>query len=561
MMKKPLSAFIIVITLVSLSYAHSPAAVAGGGTFGGAGIGRSFSGVSIFATNDSALVSMDLFSNFAYSLQSQLREGEPLGTGGTISNTYNTYMYRTATSQAPFSLLNSTRLQQYDFGYIPIWQPSGMSARLKSRFLNNLWGTVVLDLNVNDMVDNVKSATANVSVGALNVTWAPKAVPNLNINIGRVHCAGTYVALFDQMPLENTTLNGMTVDYNKYWKEKKVFLSTRLAGGQQFMGRTVSLNDTVGTTLSNISILGAARNRNVVLGRIFMGLGSNLSLKLIGGYQATPGDSTEVSILGTAGPIVERYYLPFRDGWHAGLEIAHTWKTLSHNLLISYGKGDVGMAWGGPDYVNQPRDDSYLRDALTYGLYWGNLRVKKLSIDFGVWGLWRNPPDDPVRYTFNNSDWVSDSNGQIKWTDMFDTLSLSAQDYWAVKFSLAPSIVVARRLRVGLRYDHLQYLTPKAHSNIFELTKLPRIDPMDPYASDHLYQQNQPALWEKESINTDVISPQLSFDLYKTLELRGAYSFAFYDKPVKRQNRWATMHSNLTLGAIVTYRFAKLREE
>ena len=54
------------------------------------------------------------------------------------------------------------------------------------------------------------------------------------------------------------------------------------------------------------------------------------------------------------------------------------------------------------------------------------------------------------------------------------------------------------------------------------------------------------------------LGPDSIVTIAKILRIRAAYACAFYDKPVYRQSKLSGWHGNFSLGATLTYRFAKL---
>lgn len=196
-------------------WSHVPGGGSGGGAFGGSGAGRSFSGVSIYSTNDSAKIAFDLYSNFLYSLCTDFNQGQQLGPGGKLSAMYNAFLYRVSTSQTPYPYKGNYDLQQNDFGYTPIWQGNVISSRVRYRFLPNLWGTITTDCNMDGIAANAKDAAQYIQIGALDIKWAPKLLNNFALTIGKINLSGTYCSIFDQMPLENFLFNGLSMDYAK----------------------------------------------------------------------------------------------------------------------------------------------------------------------------------------------------------------------------------------------------------------------------------------------------------------------------------------------------------
>ncbi len=569
-------AVLFVFILQWQAWSHSPGGGSGGGAFGGSGAGRSFSGVSIYSLNDSAKLAFDFYSNLLYSLCSGLNQGEHLGPGGRISNTYNAFLYREYTSLSPYPYRSDYNLQQIDFGYTPIWSPNVISGRIRYRFLPNVWGTMTMDCNLDGMAVNIQNAANYIQLGALNVKWAPRYIKSFSTTIGKVHVGGTYIPIFDQMPLENFLFNGLIMDYSRSY-DNTLFFSGRIAAGQQFLGRSVSISDTTGYAMFVFGNLGKARNRNHLFAKAQFGYKRKLGVKLIGGYQIVPKDTTQISYSGLNDPMTHTIYHPRATGWHMGMELALNTKKINQIGIVAHGKGDVLMAWGSPYYVNKPNnggvtdwyefgelipDFCMQRSALTYGIYWANLNFGRLMLDLGISGSWQKPSKHMVSYSFNNSYWDTVSGYWVE-INKIDTSTIRAVDFKTMKGAIKASFKVAKQLRIGCRYDEMHFFNPGAHSNISEFTWDPDSlgpDPTDSSGTILKYLYNEPARWDREAVNTRIVTPFLSFEIAKLLRIHTAYSFAFYDKPVYRQSKLSDRHGNFSLGATMTYRFAKYPE-
>ena len=567
--KKIVVLLLMVLSLQWQIWSHVPGGGSGGGAFGGSGAGRSFSGVSIYSANDSAKLAFDFFGNLSYFLCSKFNEGEPLGPGGRISNMYNAFLYQEYTTINPYPYRSDNRLQQMDFGYTPIWQPNTISGRLQYRFLPNVWGTMTMDCNLDGLAANVQNAASYFQLGALYVKWAPRFLKDFSTTIGKVHLGGTYIPIFDQMPLENFLFNGLIMDYSRAFNNT-IFLSGRIAAGQQFLGRTLTFSDTTGNNTYLFGNLEKTRNRNHLFVKAQIGYKRKFGAKFIGGYQIIPEDTTQVTFSGTTQPLISTIYQPRSTGWHIGMELAFNTKRTNHIGIVAYGKDDVLLGWGSPYYINRPYnggvtdwyekaeltpDFSMKGSALTHGMYWVNFNFKRFMLDLGISGVWQKPAKDAVTYSFNNSGWV-DSAGYIIWLDKIDTSTLRAEEFKNLKGAVKASYRFGKSLRIGCRYDEIHFFNPDAHSNIPELG-VGIFDPMDPTPSTIKLLYNNPAKWEREAVNTRIITPFLSLEIVKTLRIRTAYAFALYDEPVYRQSRLSDWHGNFSLGMSVTYRFAK----
>lgn len=553
-----------------------------GGAFGGSGAGRSFSGASIYDLNDSVRAAIDVFANLGYSLSEDLQGGEPLGPGGSISNVYNSFLYLQSTGQSPAPIRADDRIFQSDFGYTPIWQGNTVSTRIRYRFLPDLWGSMTLDCNLDNLAQNAQSVTSYVQLGSLEMKWAPPFIKGFSGEIGQINISGSYCSIFDQMPLENYNFNGLALNYG-YDIRQTYFFSWEVAAGQQFLGRTVWFNDTTGNQGYLFANVEDTRNLNHLLLRAQFGYKRIFGLKLIGGFQETPADSSQVSVpnpnilvLPGNANITKTYALPQTSGWHIGTELVLNTKGLVQNAILAYGRGSVFMAGGAPDYVNRPSTkagaviDAWNYDemipnfsmdgsAILYGMYWMNWRWRKLTVDGGIAGSWRMPEKNAVTYGFDNTYLYLDSAGILRTGGNKDTLTLTAQDFKSIKCALRISYPVAKYLRVGARYDEFHYFNPNAHSNIFEIKPVVNdYTTQDPGGNNFAFDDTDPAKWEREAVNTHIITPFVALELANTLRIQAAYAFAFYDSPILRQSVLARRHGNFSLGATLTYRFAKL---
>jgi hypothetical protein len=553
-----------------------------GGAFGGPGAGQSFSGASIYDLNDSVKLAFDLYANLGQSLSQDLHGGEPLGPGGDISNVYNSFLYMESTSKTPLPFRTDGYISQGDFGYVPLWQGNSISTRLRYRFLPDVWGTLSLNCNLDNLAENAQSVGDYLQIGSLNIKWAPPFLKGFSGEIGRINISGSYCPIFDQMPLENWNFNGLVLNYGCDIGQTH-FFSWEAAAGQQFLGRSLWFSDTTGNQQLLFEQLDNIRNLNHLFLRAQYGYKRIFGFKLIGGYQQCPADSTQTStgnpnILDWPGNaiITKTYYLPKTSGWHIGTELALNTKGLVQHAILAYGSGTVFLASGSPDYVNRPSakvgavvdswnwnemipNFSMEGSSVLNGMYWMNWRLKKLVVDGGVAGSWRIPKKNSVTYAFDHTYYYLDSASLYQEGGYKDTATLTAQDFKAIKCALSISYPLAKNIYVGTRYDEIHFFTPDAHSNI------PDIEPvvndyttLEPNGNNFEFVDNDPAKWEREAVNTHIIAPFVALELAHMLRIQASYAFAFYDSPILRQSVVARFHGNFSLGATLTYRFAKL---
>jgi hypothetical protein len=580
-MKKAAFFCLLIFLVLHKGFAHQ-SMNGQGGAFGGSGAGRSFSGASVYDMNDSVKLAFDLYANLGHSLSQDLHGGEPLGPGGSFSNVYNSFLYMQSTGKTPSPFRTDERIAQSDFGYIPLWQGNSVSTRVRYRFLPNVWGTMTLDCNLDNLTENAQSVTNYVQLGALQIKWAPDFLKGFSGEIGRVNISGSYCPIFDQMPLENFNFDGLIFNYGCDVRQTH-FFSWEAAAGQQFLGRTLWFNDSTGNQQILFEKLDKTRNLNHLFLRAQYGYKRIFGLKVIGGFQEAPADSTQTSIgnpniLDRPGNaiITKTYYLPKTTGWHIGTELVLNTKGVVQNATLAYGRGSVYLAGGSPDCVNRPSSkvgavvDSWKYDEMIpnfsmegssalYGMYWLNWRWKKLTVDGGIAGTWRIPEKSSVTYAFDHTYYYLDSASIYREGGYKDTAALMAQDFKTVKCALRISYPLAKYLRVGARYDEIHFFTPDAHSNI------PDIEPvsndytlLEPNGNNFEYVDKDPARWEREAVNTHIITPFVALEVANMLRIQASYAFAFYDSPILRQSVLARWHGNFSLSATLNYRFAKL---
>jgi hypothetical protein len=276
-------------------------------------------------------------------------------------------------------------------------------------------------------------------------------------------------------------------------------------------------------------------------------LGWGFSAAAIGGYQILPEDSSTAN---DVAPMTTVW--PEARGWNAGGGMFFGRPAFDQNLVVTYGRGDVEMAWGAPDWVyryHSPTErDRLLREgsSLTQAVYWGSILGRRLALTGGVWGQWRRP-------AWQQRDWVvfSDATGEAR------MVRATTQDFRALKGSLTP-MAHFRLLTVGVRFDGVRYLDKKATTNTIEpLTDealRPLFEPAPPGTTPDRMQG--PSLWEREAADAAVVSPFVELMVGSVFRIRATWSGAWYSHAVRRQRRVSTFHGNLTLSAWLIYRFS-----
>jgi len=239
------------------------------------------------------------------------------------------------------------------------------------------------------------------------------------------------------------------------------------------------------------------------------------------------------------------------DGWQAGGEAGYRSRLWNHHMTLCYGKGDVEMGWGRPDAVQDTSIDtltkkqrfSRMGSSLLQATYWAAYPGRRIRMEVGGWWQDRMPAKTRV------VSYAPDSTGAG-----LDTFNLQPQEFRAFKFTLQPSITVAGPLRVGLRWDHIGYLDPKAHTNTIEplsnstVVRTGSRNPNEPMGASP---------WEREAVNSDIVSPYAELNLASGFQVRASWSGAWYGWPVWRQGTVDSFHANSTLSAWLTYHFGQ----
>lgn len=530
------------LALIAAAWSALPAHLTSvpGGT---RGPGRIGTGTGSMEVNDSLTASLDLFGYLADSRASAWRRGDPLGPGGKPSLTYNRYLYRELPFDRPYLLREELRPLYQDFAYLPLWQPTQLAARARYRFLPGVWGTLGLEHNGDVVQISARDITRIIEVGELNLRWAPEAAPGLALVLGQLRLSGTYCPLFDQFPLENFYVAGLQAAYSRDLKAAGSF-RVEATAGKEALGRTLRTDPAMFRETEMNVYLDAVRERHHLLASARWTSPRGLSLGLLAGAQVVPADST-VRVIPNS-DLYDAHRWRETMGWQAGAEAGYRGFDWEHRLALSHGRGDVQMAWSGPDPVYDPTlDSTMLRftrsgSALTQAVYWMGFRSGRLRLEGGAWWQARAPSKRQAAF--------------LRADGSADTLRLGSRDFRAAKLSLQPALA-AGPLLIGLRYDGFFYLDPAAHANTLEMLTDQALRPVTDSLGVRL---EGPSPWEREAVDAHILSPFVELDLGAGLHVRATGSGAWYRKTVWRQGGYGRFHGNAVLAAWMAFRFVQL---
>ncbi len=515
--------------------------------------------VSTIEANDSLEVSLDVFGYISRSQGNDWRQGEPLGAGGKIPLAYDLSLYREEPFNKSYSYQKDLLPLYQDFSYIPLWQPNQLETRLNYRFFPRVWGTVSIDFNDAPTKADGKVVTNTPQINELLFKWGPESVQGLSFSIGKLRLFGDYSPVFDQFPLEKFRLSGIVANY-KHSFATGGGVRFRLGAGGQFLGRTQSIDSYIYSNGSNSQSLSYAfldgiRERYHLYGTGHWSNASSFSLGFLAGFQLVPSDSTfatDQDLINS--PTASYHRWPRTVGWQAGGEAGYRMRNWNNQLTVSYGMSDVEMGWSSPDAVqdvtmdtimNKPRF-SRMGSSLLQTVYWSCYQGQKIRMEGGAWWQDRMPAKKwAVSYAANSASGL-------------DTFNLQAQEFRAYKVTFQPSLTINGPFRIGLRWDHIGYLDPKAHTNTIEplsnstIVRTGSRDPTEPIG---------PSLWEREAVNCDLVTQYAEIDIATGFQVRASWSGALYSDAVWRQGKTDSFHANAALSAWLTYHFGMSQEK
>ena len=531
------SVILIIVSLISFAYPH------GGGTESSDGdlVMERGSRTSSNEVDDSLKASIDFFTYISQTEAKDWRTGEPLGSGGKLPLTHDLALYKEDPVNKPYSYQKDLLPQYQDFSYIPLWQPLQLESRFNYRFFPRVWGILSLDYNGDPSKADAKVNTQSFQISELLLKWGPMRVPGLSFSMGKLRLFGEYSPTFDQFPLERFFFNGVVANYNHSLEDGGA-LHIRIAAGKQFLGRTQTIDshifNTQATQAGYYTFLDGIRERYHLYGTSRWTSSNGLYFGAMAGLQHLPLDSTFMTDI-DPGRVNYAYRVwPKETGWQGGLEAGFRSKTWTHFTTLSYGIGDVQMAWSRPDATQDPSIDtskleqrfSRKGSTLFQAVYWTKFKMNRLQLEGGAW--WQNRQPAKTTMVHLPSD-----------PGLSDTLVLKSQNFRAIKITFTPSFTIAGPLKIGVRYDAIRYLDPNAHTNSIERLTDKALRPILDSTRSQIW---GPSQWDREAVGSDIISPYLELDLESGLQIRTLWSGAWYSDPVYRQGRISTFHSNAT---------------
>jgi hypothetical protein len=513
-----------------------------GGPSGGAS--HSGAGIATIRPDESLKLSVDVLGYLGGSMASGWRTGEPLGAGGKIPLFYNQNLH----IEAPFERATPAKRdywpQYRDFSYIPVWLPPQVGARVQYRFLPGLQAAV--SAVYFGSVDRPTLEPNPLEFEELFVRWSPDRVAGLSFTIGQLFLLGAYSPSFDQFPLESFRFNGVALDYDRPlgWGEVRL----RLAGGRTPMGRTTNVEISDPEPIFNHPFVDGVRERNHVYGTAGIALTRGWSLELLGGYQVLPEDR---SVSNDRSPNLTIIW-PKSSGYQAGAHLSFSRGGIEQHLTASYGRGDVEMGWGAPDWVY--REDAYARrdrfsregSSLRQVVYWGALSASRLRLLGGAWAQWRRPRPEQREWTVFNE--LSPEPTRIL---------AATRPFRALKANIIPSYSTGP-LSIGVRLDALYYLDKDATTSTIEPLVDQALRPQQIEGTTGMLVSDfvlGPSRWEREAVDCAIVTPFVDLSPGEIFTVRASWSGAFYSSPIRRQRGISSFHANVTIAAWLVYRF------
>jgi hypothetical protein len=532
-----LVAFIVVQASPNLAIAHP----GGHGAASSGPMSHSGAGIVTLRPDEDLKLAVDFFGYVSGSAASGWRSGEPLGPGGKIPLFYNNYLPREFPLERAGLAKKDYWPQYRDFSYNPLWQPSQLGVRTQYRFIPTLRATVTAVYF--GSLDQVTADPNPIEIEELFVRWTPESIAGLSVSAGHLLLVGSYAAPFDQFPLEGFQFNGAAVAYER--PAGTTVLRGQLAGGRTPLGRTTALEPINPELPFHPPFLDGLRERNHVYGTAGARLRGGLSFGLVGGYQVLPADqssSTETV------PNTRKW--PRSSGWHAGAEVGFDLGGFGQHLSVAHGWGDVEMAWGAPDYVYIADPvlmyDRFTRQGSTLlqAAYWGYLSTRRFQVLAGAWGQWRRPSKvERISTVFNEV------------TEQLEDISSRTQDFRAAKMTLEPAVNLGPA-SFGVRLDGIVYLDKKATTDTVEPqvdSALRRVTALSPTGTPVAVPG--PSLWEREAVDSLIVSPFVDLRLGEIVRVRTSWSGAWYSAAIHRQREASDFHANVTVSVWLVYRF------
>lgn len=510
-----------------------------------------------------------LYGYFGNSWSPDGHTGDPLGAGGKLPLIYALELYRERSVDLPELTKGDMREQYLDFGYIPTWRANTVAGIGKFRLTPELYADAQLVYGGDPGKPGTNSNGA-VGVGEVSLTWAPLNMKRFWIKAGNILDGGTFAPIFDQSPMENFLFTGIVASFGTAIGERIRSVSSLSFGGN-FLNATILKDDDVDMPAGSAGFYHSSRQRTYLYAKTSLLFNRKLGIKIVGGIQAVPEDSTPKSFT-TAGADPYHHFRASM-GSMGGVEATFFSGRQFHTLVLSAARGDATIGSFSPDYtldvagtnpVIVDRND-FAFDPFAYSftksgssvaniIYWNGIERGNFRLSAGAWYTVRlpakteasfvNPIPDSLRTTIPADPLMRDS-----------IVTIAAEPFHAIKFSFFPSIQIGTSpLFLGLRYDNITYLTPDAHTNAIEFERDQTLRP--PAASNEVTLRYGPSRWDREAVNANILSPTLRLDFGERGGISATYACAFYGKPIDRQGVIARFHQNINLGAdlMITYR-------
>ncbi len=507
-------------------------------------------GLATLKPNDSLKLSLDFYQYLAGSLASNWGTGEPLGAGGKMNLVYNQLLYRERPWERPELVKKDYWPQSSDFSYNPVWQPSQLGMRTQYQFLHGLWATGTL--NYFESSEHVTASTEPLKIGELYFLWAPNFLPSLTVSIGHLLLVGSYAPVFDQFPLENFQLNGISIVDNH--SLAGLDYRNQFTAGRTPVGRTTRYGG-IWSYSADYGFLDGEMERTHFYATSSLHAKNGISAGILAGMQVLPMESITI-----ANDFQDSAKWPTLYGYQMGGELGWVKEGLENHIALAYGKDEVEMGWGAPDMVYRSDLDSnrfrFRRkgSTLTHLAYWGAYQNPRFNVTWGSWYQWRNPnqrQDSSVPFDRADSIYLDTIRFSL------DSLTAKTQAFRSAKFALEPVFKLGNT-SIGINVNAILYFDKKATANTWETRTdeaLRYVTIKDRATGKTIDTVIAASLWDREAADNLTLSPFVRYDVGEIFHLRALWSGAWYSAPVHRQRENDHFHANVTLSAWITYRF------
>ncbi len=534
---------------------------------------------SDFSEEDTSKIVIDMYGNIGLFLAPDFGGrgtlgGDPLGTGGMDSWFYSASSCFDNPFHSPPVILES-RIGESNFSYIPVWDPSELSFRLKYRFDTQL--STLIDFGFIEEKETINAgASWTASLNQLAFKWEPRNANELSLRVGHLMDYSEFSMLFGQTPLLNNVYQGAALKFDKKLK-KLNRLVVEVSGGASFIDRVLWSYPTDNVPFVK-GIWEDSRIRTFLYADCKLNVSDKLNFNFVTGIQGIPSATSYKK------RVYELNKVDIHEkglGWTIGLESGFKTGIVDHVLSVIHGSGDVTMGWGAPDYVYKQRkidtttiDSAYFSrngSSLTNLVYWATASKKKLQMDWGIWFSYHKPSDADVKLLNRNKYDkrgdpmpLADSLVQLlhpgynSITELPDYLSASTEDYSTLRFALDPMYKINKLFQIGLRYDFIYYFNPDAKSNTWEMERDEELNLY--YAHPQLFELDEPrhirSKWDMEAVNAHVISPHVTLNIRDLLNLKLTWSHGIYDRKIRRHGEFKKYHSNFAFSTNLFHTFS-----